>query len=73
MTITKNLSSVTNRIENAALQANRIPTDIDILAVSKTWPAEKLRAAIDAGLTRFGENYLQEALQKIEQLQDLKI
>ena len=73
MTITKNLSSVTNRIENAALQANRILTDIDILAVSKTWPAEKLRAAIDAGLTRFGENYLQEALQKIEQLQDLKI
>lgn len=73
MTITKNLSSVTNRIENAALQANRIPTDIDILAVSKTWPAEKLRTAMNAGLTRFGENYLQEALQKMEQLQDLKI
>ena len=73
MTITKNLSSVTNRIENAALQANRIPTYIDILAVSKTWPAEKLRTAMNAGLTRFGENYLQEALQKMEQLQDLKI
>jgi pyridoxal phosphate enzyme (YggS family) len=73
MTITKNLSNVTNRIENAALQANRNPADIEILAVTKTWPAEKLRTAANAGLTRFGENYLQEALQKIEQLQDLKI
>ena len=73
MTIIKNLSSVTNRIENAALQADRYPTDIRLLAVSKTWPAEKLRDAANAGLSSFGENYLQEALLKIEQLQDLKL
>lgn len=73
MTIIKNLSSVTNRIQNAAIQVNRDPTDIQLLAVSKTWPAEKLRSAASAGLTAFGENYLQEALPKIKQLHDLKL
>lgn len=73
MTITKNLSIVTNHIKNAALQANRDPHDVQLLAVSKTWPAQKLRDAASAGLTAFGENYLQEALPKIEQLRDLKL
>jgi pyridoxal phosphate enzyme (YggS family) len=73
MTITKNLSSVTNHIKNAALQANRDPADVHLLAVSKTWPVQKLRDAASAGLTNFGENYLQEALPKIEQLHDLKL
>ena len=73
MTIIKNLSSVTNRIENAALLANRSPADIQLLAVSKTWSAEKLRDAASAGLTAFGENYLQEALLKINHLQDLNL
>ncbi|MCL4123162.1 UNVERIFIED_CONTAM: hypothetical protein GTU68_048305 [Idotea baltica] len=73
MTIIKNLSSVTNRIERAAIKAHRPPQSIQLLAVSKTWPAKALRIAASSGQTAFGENYLQEALQKIDQLQDLKI
>ncbi len=73
MTITKNLSDITNRIEKAAQQAQRDPHAITLLAVSKTWPAEKLRALAEAGQKHFGENYLQEALQKISALKSFDL
>jgi len=73
MTITKNLTKVTNHIENTAKMHHRQPADIQLLAVSKTWSAQHLREVATAGQIAFGENYLQEALSKIAQLQDLNL
>ncbi|MGD8677950.1 MAG: YggS family pyridoxal phosphate-dependent enzyme [Chromatiales bacterium] len=61
------------RIELAATSCERDPATVALLAVSKTKPAEAIRAAYVAGQSRFGENYVQEALEKMEQLQDLDI
>lgn len=69
--IADNIGSVTRRIQKATLQADRAPGSVRLLAVSKTRPPEELRAAAEAGQIAFGENYLQEALDKIEALQDL--
>jgi pyridoxal phosphate enzyme (YggS family) len=66
--IENNISDVTNRIEQAARDANRNPCEILLLAVTKTRSAEDIRCAVDAGLTNFGENYVQEALEKISLL-----
>lgn len=66
--IAQQLSTVLQRIADAAVKANRQPDDIQLLAVSKTRPAEDLLSAIDAGQMRFGENYLQEALDKIAKI-----
>jgi PLP dependent protein len=63
--IENNISQVTDRVEQAARDANRDPGDILLLAVSKTRNAEDIRCAISAGLINFGENYVQEALEKI--------
>lgn len=53
--------------------AQRRTEDITLLAVSKTFPAEGVREAYEAGQRTFGESYVQEALDKIEALQDLSI
>ena len=66
--IAQQLDTVRNRIAMAATKAGRNADDIQLLAVSKTRPAEDLLEAIEAGQTRFGENYLQEALEKIAAL-----
>jgi len=67
------LIEVRDRVQRAAEQAGRAPEDITILAVSKTQAAERVREAVDAGQRYFGENYLQEALDKQTRLQDLDI
>ena len=72
-TISDNLQAVKNRLAQAAKSAGRPCEDILLLAVSKTWPAQAIREAFAAGQTAFGESYLQEALDKIEALQDLKL
>ncbi len=59
------LSSVRSRIRQAESDYRRTPGSVSLLAVSKTWPAEAVVAAMDGGQHRFGENYLQEALEKI--------
>lgn len=70
--IAENLQEVHARIERAASAAQR-PTDaIRLLAVSKTFPADDIRAAFAAGQRAFGENYVQEAVSKIEALADLR-
>ena len=69
--IENNISAVTQRVEQAARDAQRDPAEILLLAVSKTRSAEDIRCAIDAGLTNFGENYVQEALEKIALLNNL--
>lgn len=69
--IVDNLARVRASVKQCTLRSGR-PTDaVTILAVSKTKPAAMLRAAFDAGQRDFGENYLQEALQKQDSLSDL--
>lgn len=60
-----NLAAVHARIHAAAVAAGRDPADIRLLAVSKSQPAARVQAALAAGQTAFGENYVQEALAKI--------
>jgi hypothetical protein len=71
--IEKNLNEIHARITAAALAAGRDPQSISLLAVSKKKPASDIRAAYRCGQSEFGENYLQEALQKIQELDDLDI
>ncbi|MBE0484707.1 YggS family pyridoxal phosphate-dependent enzyme [Marinobacter sp.] len=69
--IADNIGSVTRRIQKATLNAGREPGSVRLLAVSKTRTPDELRAAAEAGQIAFGENYLQEALDKIAALSDL--
>lgn len=71
--IKQNIAEVRHRICLEAEKNSRKPTEIILLAVSKTRPAEQIRAAYQTGQRFFGENYLQEALEKIVQLQDIAI
>lgn len=70
-TISTNLQAVRVRIAAAAQLAGRAVEDIRLLAVSKTFPPERVREAAQAGQIAFGENYLQESLGKIAALADL--
>ena len=72
-TIASQISKVLTRIEGAASQASRRSDEITLIAVSKTKPAEAIEAAAACGLQHFGENYLQEALDKIEALHELDL
>lgn len=72
-TIASQVSKVLTRIEGAASQASRRSDEITLIAVSKTKPAEAIEAAAACGLQHFGENYLQEALDKIETLHELDL
>ncbi|WP_261843339.1 YggS family pyridoxal phosphate-dependent enzyme [Aliamphritea ceti] len=71
--ITENLNTVRQQILQSAENSSRDAAEICLLAVSKTRPADDLRQAYAAGQRDFGENYLQEGLDKIELLQDLDI
>ncbi|MBV9214583.1 MAG: YggS family pyridoxal phosphate-dependent enzyme [Acidobacteria bacterium] len=66
--MTENLKAVKERIQIAADRADRDASDIKLVAVSKTHPVAVVREAIDAGLTVFGENKVQEAERKITEL-----
>jgi len=70
--IVVNLMQVRERIELAALAAKREPEEIELLAVSKTFPASAVEEAMHAGQSAFGENYVQEAVEKIEKLAKLR-
>lgn len=70
--IKANLDSIKKRITQAAEACDRSPRDIELLAVSKTFPAEDVRACFDSGQRAFGENYVQEGVSKIESLKDLR-
>lgn len=69
--IAERLALVRARIETVALQCGRSPHDIRLLAVSKNKPARDILAAHQAGQMAFGENYVQEALEKIDALRHL--
>ncbi|MBG6221916.1 MULTISPECIES: YggS family pyridoxal phosphate-dependent enzyme [unclassified Janthinobacterium] len=64
-TIEQNLQAVRDSIAQAAMAAQRAPDEVSLLAVSKTFGADAVLAAMRAGQTAFGENYLQEALDKM--------
>jgi PLP dependent protein len=66
--ISDNLQAVRDALATSAQEAGRIPGDVRLLAVSKTFDAEAVREAYGAGQRLFGENYAQEAVDKIAQL-----
>ena len=65
--------SVLDQIQQACGRVQRDPASVQLLAVSKTHPSQSLRQMYQAGQRSFGENYLQEAMTKIDELQDLEI
>jgi len=71
--IADNLQAVRNRIESAARAAQRDPGDILLLAVSKTFAPAHIEAAFAAGQKAFGENHVQEAVEKITVLAALPL
>jgi pyridoxal phosphate enzyme (YggS family) len=72
-TIEEMIAKVRARIREAAQAAQRDPADVGLLAVSKTQPAAAIRQAHAHGLADFGENYVQEALAKQAELNDLPL
>lgn len=70
--ISDNLHQVQARIRITASAAGRDPASVQLLAVSKTFGADAVRAAFAAGQRAFGENYIQEAVDKISALSDLR-
>lgn len=69
--ISANLQAVLARIDALAIRYGRDPAAITLLAVSKTWPADCVKVAAAAGQQAFGENYVQEAVEKIGELAPL--
>jgi PLP dependent protein len=72
-TLTNRLAEVRARIARAAGHAGRDPASIRLVAISKTFSADAVRAAADAGQVDFGENKVQEAFQKMDRTADLAI
>ncbi len=70
--IADNLLRVHERIASACTRAGRPVQSVTLLVVSKTFPAEAVREAVAAGESRFGENYVQEGLAKIEGLAEFR-
>jgi len=71
MSIADNLALVRDQIESAARRAGRDPDKIELMAVTKTVPVERLRAAYSAGIHLFGENRVQEFDMKTSAVRDL--
>jgi pyridoxal phosphate enzyme (YggS family) len=71
--IADNLQRIQIRIANACKQAGRAPESVALLAVSKTFGADAVAQAHAAGQTAFGENYIQEAVEKIAVLAHLPL
>jgi hypothetical protein len=69
--IAERLAAVRARIDRAARAAGRDPATVVLLAVSKTKPSQDVRAAYAAGQRKFGENYAQELVEKVDALADL--
>jgi pyridoxal phosphate enzyme (YggS family) len=71
LSIAANLADVRRRVAEAARRAGRDPEDVTVIAVSKTFSADHVRQAWEAGQRDFGENKVQEALQKIDDTADM--
>jgi pyridoxal phosphate enzyme (YggS family) len=68
MFVVENLERVRGQITQAAAKAGRSANDVELVAITKTHPAEKVREAVEAGHTLFGESRVQEARAKIPEL-----
>ena len=68
--VTENLGVISDLLTEAAVEAGRDPGDVHLLAVSKKQPLEKIIAAADAGQRDFGENIVQEGIEKITKLEE---
>jgi PLP dependent protein len=73
MSVSLRLAAIRRRIDDAARSAGRDPAAVRLVAVSKTFPTEAVHEAYAAGQRDFGENRVQEALQKINQSTDFQI
>lgn len=71
--VKQNFNGVRQRIINAANSCGRAPGSIQLVAVSKTMESDRVRQAVMAGATCLGENYIQEAKDKIRELEDLNV
>jgi len=67
-TLPQRLQEIRDRLHTAAQKAGRQPSEVELMAVSKTFPIEAIQEAVAAGQTLFGENRVQEALSKIPAL-----
>jgi hypothetical protein len=66
--IRQNIKRILSEIEDTALRCGRNPSDIKLMAVTKTVDDVRIRAALDSGITILGENYVQEAKEKIARI-----
>lgn len=73
MSISENLSAISHQIQQVTTQAGREPNSVRLLAVSKTKPVEAIEQAIQAGQRAFGENYVQEAVEKIQYFTNVEL
>jgi len=73
MGVKENVAQVRERVAAACRRSRRGPDDVKLVAISKTFPPECIRAAYEAGLRDFGENRVQEAMAKRPVLSDLSI
>lgn len=71
--IAANLKVIRDRIRSACSRSGRDPSSVCLIGVTKTVPAHIVRAGVEAGLSVLGENYVQEARAKMEQLSDLPV
>jgi pyridoxal phosphate enzyme (YggS family) len=73
LSIAENLAEVRRRVADAARRARRDPSDVTLVAVSKTFPVDRVREAHAAGQRDFGENKVQEGLQKLTDAADIPL
>ena len=73
MGIQKKIKEINKLLESIAIEANRKPEEITLLAVSKKQSIQKIFDAYDAGQRDFGENFVQEGLSKIREMRKLNI
>jgi PLP dependent protein len=71
MSVADNIAHIREQIRIAAERAERAPGEITLMAVSKTFPADRIREAYQAGIRHFGENRVQEFVGKIDAVRDL--
>ena len=69
--ITANLAVIQEKIQKAAEKSGRIAADIQLVGVTKLLPLTAVQAGVEVGLTCFGENYPEQAIEKIEALKDV--
>ena len=71
--VRERLAETRNRVASAAMRYGRDPNSVRLIAVSKTQPAAAIRTLAELGQRDFGENYVQEALPKLDELRDLSL